>query len=136
MTQIHRALSHYWSLRDQGKSPDEAQTHTRLRFGVELDPEAPLASTAVETDAPAFSVGDRIVDNDGDTGTVIENPENSPFDFRVRYDGGTVPAGIEMGFWYEEADEMGLRLIQTYGSDFCKTIFSSNADRQGIMGTA
>lgn len=46
MSQIHAALSHYWMLRDQGVAPSAARCHVRSRFGVEVDHEAPLASTA------------------------------------------------------------------------------------------
>jgi flagellar biosynthesis/type III secretory pathway M-ring protein FliF/YscJ len=31
------ALSKYWDLRDQGKSPDEAAEHVRLTFGIVID---------------------------------------------------------------------------------------------------
>lgn len=90
MTQIHKALSHYWHLRDQGKSQAEAREHVRLRFGVLIDPETPLASTS-EVVSSVPPVGTRLRDCDGDLCTVVA-PKPTSFswsregEFLVEYD--------------------------------------------------
>src|SRR5690349_1449515 len=98
MSQIHAALSHYWHLRDQGIAPPSARQHVLLRFGVQIDPEQPLASTSEvvdETPDPTglppldeqrtqrpLRAGDRVLDWDGALATVLSD-ENAEGDVHV-----------------------------------------------------
>ncbi len=99
MTQIHKALSYYWNLRDQGKSPSEAKLHTRLRFGVELDDLQPAEDVAHVVDSTP-KVGQRFIDCEGDE-CVVRQP---PAHMRPLNDG-------EFYVLYEDGDAAGQALV-------------------------
>jgi hypothetical protein len=138
MTQIHKALSHYWHLRDQGKTADEAQSHVQRRFGVTVDKGAPLVSTSTVEPVQLPAVGTRMVDYDGDRCEVIETPSFvRPRDnrFVIRYDDPKLPQVFVCASEDLIPSDDGVpfvRPVDGYGEDFCKTICSTFSDgRQG-----
>lgn len=149
MSQIHAALSHYWHLRDQGLSPDNAVAHVKQRYGIVIDREQmnPDAAQVIDSGKPTFEVGQWI-----DGGPIHKGPVE--ITKIVRVDGKFLYAlrwpDEEKSYSYEVVDwdvESWVRNSRYHSNPWkpvravaspkptMRQVTSATSNPQGLMGT-
>lgn len=140
MTQIHKALSHYWHLRDQDIDPRKARLHVLQRFGVEIDPEQPLASTSTDVGLSLPAPGTQFLDFEGGRCTVVEREPSWGRERSVAQDMFIVkyPNGLRLICTMDDLgnDPDSLRLRPINEGFGVKPRVYCGSNPQGIMGTA